>query len=196
MSEQPNPASNSTPVVEIDSGDEAEYPSHTSNSPRLRRENVIELLSDASDTDDDDEVQIIAENNTPADPDDIQITGETQNHFPGFGIVFPGGPEPRVVSRNSPSRPRQRPRDDSFSRNVRRRPNPVQSRNFYRAAFLRGTPDLPVISHPDIPAMLAEHQHQLLHYFHSHEGEVSSAIMERIRREEERSLDRKMESGK
>lgn len=190
MSDPTQANSPTLPMVEIISGDESDtLPVNTPNFPASRQNSVIEITSDVSD----DDVEIVAENNTHAGGDDIEITGQSYIDSPISEIEYPGGPPSRPISRGSIRRRpiSEGPRHSTFARNVRRRPNPRQQ--FYQAAFIHGAGS-PLLSYDDIPAMLAEHQRHILQYFRSRDGEISSAIMERISREEENSLDRKMES--
>ena len=194
MSERTQTKSPSPPVVEVGSEDESLTISSIPASSALRQPSVIDVTSDISE---DEEVEIVAEHNNFPDADDVEITGHSHLDSPVYEIEYPGGPPSRSISREAPPArpiPRHRSRNEPVTRNVRRRRNPPHGRNFYQASFAYDFSGSPLLSHHDIPAMLAAHQHRLLHMLHSPEGEVSAAIMDRINRAEEHTLDRKIES--
>lgn len=192
MSERAQTKSPSPTVVEIDSGDEIESP--VFNSTRvggLQQNSVIEVGSDLSG---DEDVEIVAENNTVQDSHDVEFVGQTNMIAPVFEIQFPGGPP----SRRWPTQPSRylpganaHPRGSSFLRNSRRRLNPSER----TPGQFTWTANPLFVSSDDLPAVVAAEFPRFRQYFQAHMGgEVSSAIMERISREEESSLDRKIES--
>ncbi|OBA24490.1 hypothetical protein METBIDRAFT_10625 [Metschnikowia bicuspidata var. bicuspidata NRRL YB-4993] len=196
MSERAQTKSPTPQVVEVESEDDLGSPVFpSSNYDVLRQNNVIEVTSDASG---DEDVEIVAENSTHSNNDDVEITGHTTADPPMYEIEFPGGPPSRPRSiEPTLSRPTvgARSLDTPFSRNVRRRPNPRQNRNLYQARFYPRVQNPLWLSYDDIPAFLAEHSPQTRLFFQGQgDGDISSAIMDRISREEENSLDRKMES--
>lgn len=137
-----------------------------------RRRSVIEVLSDESGAEDD--IQIIGESVPPVlvgsgdDADDIEITGHQQL-------------APARVLRRTPPPPR---------RNTRRRPNPAGD------ALLFVDYGQPGTGLDNLSEIMFQQQRALFRMFHSFSppDEVSSAIMERLEREDESQLDRKIES--
>lgn len=150
-----------------------------------RRHSIIEVLSDESD----DGVEFVAESGVASDHDEVEITGHNQVTPPPNNIQYPGAPPVRL---HRPQRPRQ-----PLRRSVRRRPNPDHEEDQLFVDFHSNGQNgrLPFFIHDSIPEMLLQQQRALFHMFHSYglAEPVSNTIMERLARDDEAALDRKIE---
>lgn len=179
MSEQVEIRPSRRPSVE--EGSSAHIPSNR------RRRSIIEVLSDDSAAEEDD-IEIISESVPPVlvmsgdddNDDDIEITGH-QRIMP----VAPSSLRPAIPARRvAPTR--------AEPRNTRRRLN----RRDNGDAMLFVDYDNGRMGLENISEIMMHQQRALFRMFHSFSppDQVSSAIMERLEREDENTLDRKIES--
>lgn len=154
-----------------------------------RRRSVIEILSDDSGPDEDD-IEIISESVPPVqvvsgdeDNDDIEITGH-QQIAPAAPILPPLAAPTRRVS---PTRAERR--------NTRRRINRRENDNAMLFVDYDRY-DSEGMGLDNLSEIMLHQQRALFRMFHSFSppDQVSSAIMERLEREDENTLDRKIES--
>lgn len=187
------PGGTPKPVVEVLSGDDSDSPllaPDTHVGPLLhphRRVSIIEVESDASD---DESVEIV--NELAPLEDDVEITSVQR-------LVLPAAASQLVEQHQPPRAPRRRRQpSQGTGRNVRQRfslppPRPRGPHGVYPMAFLGNNPELVLLSNVDIPDMLLQHQRALFRIFQDQLEDVLASIMDRINREDERTLDRKME---
>lgn len=166
-------------------------------SNELRRESIIEIISDEEHSDDD--LEIVGESET-AEPedDDVQITGQT--HVMSPAIQYPGGPmHPPVINRNPVSRSSTSTTPPTpvhiQRRNQRRRQQLPRRRGAYITDVLGPNAYEYLHSFASLPA---DQQVSLFHLWHEHEtrDDISGSIMARLEREDELALDRKIENEK
>lgn len=170
-------------VIEVFSDEESDVPIALVSLNALRRHSVIEVLSDESD--DDEGVEFVAESAVASDHDEVQITGHNGPLQPLEILEYPGGP----FVRRAPQ-----PR-----RNVRRRPNPPREEEdmLFVDYYSNGRNGrFPFFIQDSVPEMLLQQQRALFRMFHSYGSTdaVSNTIMERLARDDEAALDRKIES--
>lgn len=168
MSEQdPKSPTRHDSVIEVLSDEEPAPPSSR------RRHSVIEVPSD-EESDSDGGVEIVSV--TPIQNEDSHFTQIQTPHT----IEYPGNPRRPVLP----------PRN---TRNVRRRPNPDDMLFVHTNG--RNLP-IPALLHGHFPELLLEQQRALFRMFHSYapSGEVSNSIMQRLDREDDSALDRRIEN--
>lgn len=172
MSDSPESKSATPSVVEIDSDDNIEYFSSASQIASSE-DTIIEVLSDASDGGDNDEVEVVGESVSAPEANDVVITGSQRTTHP------------RVLHPNPTRLRRSQPLPTEFRRNTRRRRNFPTHVYSGQLAFPEENP----LSFSNIVL-----QHGVLRrMFIDSQSEVSQSIMERINREDELDMDRKME---
>lgn len=165
MSEQQQKSPRHNSIIEVPSDDDAAPPPVAGHR---RRRSVIEVLSEASE---DDDVEFVGESTPQADDEGVEITGH------------------QVYPRPAPRRP-QLPR-----RHLRRRPNPPGEDMLFVDVHADGQElRIPFFYHGDGAGWLQQQQ-AILQMVRSHHArdEVSQSIMERLEREDERSLDRRIQ---
>lgn len=151
-----------------------------------RRRSIIEVLSEDSGAEDD--IEIISESVPPVlvmsgdedNDDEIEITGHQQ--------ITPTAP----VLPSPAASVRRRPPTRAEARNTRRRLNRRENND----AMLFVDYDRGGLGLDNFPEIMLHQQRALFRMFHSFSppDQVSSAIMERLEREDENTLDRKIES--
>lgn len=202
-------------VIEVES--DGEQAVELSSSERPRCDGVIEVLSDASQSDD--ELEIVSESAATfaeGNDDDIQITGHNRMQPPEF--QYPGAPmellpvtdQPDDTSSSSFSspipQPSQRRQFGAMRRTMRMRQQQQQQQQQRRprqgTAARQLLSDLLELTRFSVPFSFfdlnQEQQRALYEYFHEQDSpnEISSAIMARLEREDELALDRKIENEK
>lgn len=184
-SERTQTESPSPPVVGIDSENESPTISNVLALAYLRQPDVIDVTSDIPE---DEETEIVADYNNFSEGDDVEITGYSRLDSPVYDTEYLGRPLSRSNPRETPPArpiPRYRSHDEPVTRNVRRRRNPPHDIISNQASFAYDVYGSPWPS---------DYEHRLSPMFHRPEGEDFEAIMDRINRADENSLDRKIES--
>lgn len=187
-------------VIEVLSDEDSDHANERLTSGP-RRHSVIEVLSDESESEGD--VEFVAETSTTPATTEVEITGRNEMAPQLLHIVFPGGaqaaqrprgPRPRLPG---PNRPSQR---TGTRRNTRRRLNPPDDGDMLFVDFHGpgGDREFPfyLIDGDSVPQMLLQQQRALfriLNPFGQNDG-VSNSIMERLARDDEAALDRKIEN--
>ncbi|SGZ51312.1 CIC11C00000002957 [Sungouiella intermedia] len=180
-SEQPTPLARHNSIIEVLSDEEPEMSTSETPVNRRRRLSVIEVLTDESD----DDVQFVSETPAGSDSNEVEITG--QNHINPIqtDLEYPGAP-PRPRAPLPPLRNRRR---------VRRRHNPPGDGNQLFVDFedLGETP-IPFLLANGRNEFLRQRQHAILRMIHMYgqQDVVSNTIMERLARDDEAALDRKI----
>lgn len=168
-------------IVEVSSDEE----SGIQSTSAARRHSVIEIESDVSD----DEVEFVRESR-PRDAD-VEITGHHQ--------VEPTSPEAVAIDYpGAPPQLRSRPRLPTLqrTRRNRRRPNPPEEEALFVDVHANGRNlRMPFFRQGDLSAMIVHQQRALFRMLHlySPSDDVSASIMDRLEREDEQTLDRRIE---
>lgn len=177
-------------VIEVLSDDESDSATPQQSFMGVRRHSVIEVLSDESD----DEVEFVAETSATPATNEVEITG--QNDLPQIPteISYPGGPPVAERPARAP-----RPRLARPTRRItRRRHNPPNEGDMPFVDFHGpgGENGLPFFIRDSVPEMLLQQQRALFRILHpfGQNDNVSNTIMERLARDDEAALDRKIEN--
>lgn len=182
-SRQPTPLVRHNSVIEVLSDEDPETSAQETSAGSRRRHSIVEVLSDESG----DEVEIVSESSAAPDPHEVEITGQNEIHSLAPEVEYPGAP-PQLRRLPAPLRNRRR---------VRRRHNPTfDSDQLFVDLNGYGERSLPFIFSNADHDMLQHQQHAILRMIHSYgqQDRVSNSIMERLARDDEASLDRKIEN--
>lgn len=170
-------------VIEVLSDEDPETSVVEVSTGSRRRHSIVEVLSDESD----DEIQILSESSAAPGAYEVEITGQTEAHSNPAEVDYPGAP-PQNRRPVPPLRTRRR---------IRRRHNPTfDGEQLFVDLNGTGEVPFPFIFSNGGHEMLQQQQHAILRMIHSYgqQDRVSNTIMERLAREDEAALDRKIEN--